>query len=63
MSRESETDRDPGYIKLQAFAAACLLTAALLLPHASPLPVLAGMVLAGVIRWVWGRWHERPPAR
>ena len=35
-----------------AFAGACLLTAALLLPHAPIRPVLAGMGLAGLIRWV-----------
>ena len=40
---------------LQPFAAACVLTGALLLPHVSPGPVLGGMLLAALIRWAWGR--------
>jgi len=43
--------RDPG--PMHAFAGACLLTAALLLPHAPVRPVLAGMGLAGLIHWTW----------
>jgi len=40
-------------VQIQAFAGACLLSAAILLPHAHVRPVLAGTALAGVIRWTW----------
>lgn len=53
--RFSKRASDPGPI--HAFAGACLLTAALLLPHAHVRPVLAGMVLAGLIRWTWGLYR------
>ncbi len=33
------------------FLGACLLTAAFVLPHAGIGPVVAGMVVAGVIQW------------
>ena len=35
------------------FLAACLLTGALLLPHGKAAPVVAGMLLAGLIQLVW----------
>jgi len=38
---------------IHAFAGACLLTGALLLPHARVAPVLTGMGLAGLIQWTW----------
>jgi hypothetical protein len=38
---------------------ACLLTAAMLMPHAATGPLLAGMVLAGVIQVVWSRVNGR----
>jgi len=47
--RLSNDGHTPG--SRQAFAGACLLTAALLLPHAPIRPLLAGMGLAGLIRW------------
>lgn len=59
MRRESETNRNSLLLKVQPFAAACLLTAALLLPHAPLVPVVAGMSLAGLIRWAWSRQRER----
>ena len=37
------------------FSGACLLTAALLLPHAKASPVLAGMLLAALVQWGWSR--------
>ncbi|HLG57198.1 MAG TPA: hypothetical protein VI485_17795 [Vicinamibacterales bacterium] len=37
------------------FLGACLVTAALLLPHAAAGPVVAGMALAGVLQWGWSR--------
>ena len=41
------------------FLAACLLTGALLLPHAAVAPVVAGMVLAGLIQVAWSRISPR----
>jgi hypothetical protein len=38
---------------IHGFLGAALLTGALLLPHANPLPIAGGIALAGVIRWVW----------
>jgi hypothetical protein len=58
MTRDSKTNRD-GSVITQSFLAACLLTAAFLLPHAAPWPVLAGMALAGLIRWGWNRYGGR----
>jgi hypothetical protein len=49
--RISKRDSDPGPV--HAFAGACLLTAALLLPHAPMIPVIAGMALAALVRWTW----------
>lgn len=37
------------------FLGACFLTGALLLPYAKPGPVMAGMVLAGLIRFAWAK--------
>ena len=37
------------------FFGACLLTAALLLPHANAGPILAGMLLAALVQWGWSR--------
>lgn len=47
-------DRQPnraGACGLQPFLAACVLTGALLLPHAPLGPLLLGMLLAAVVRW------------
>jgi hypothetical protein len=41
------------------FLGACLLTGALLLPHAAIVPVIGGMVLAGLIQVAWGRISGR----
>jgi hypothetical protein len=41
------------------FFGACLLTAALLLPHASVVAVVAGMVLAAFVQWTWSRFRYR----
>jgi hypothetical protein len=49
--RTSKRDIDP--TPIHAFAGACLLAAAILLPHAHLRPVLAGMALAGLIQWTW----------
>jgi nucleoside recognition membrane protein YjiH len=40
------------------FFGACLLTGALLLPHARPSSVVAGMVLAAFIQWIWALAHR-----
>jgi hypothetical protein len=37
------------------FFGACLLTAAILLPHTRVGPVIAGMVLAAIVQWGWSR--------
>jgi hypothetical protein len=37
------------------FLGACLLTAAILLPHANAIAVIAGMVIAGLLQWSWSR--------
>ena len=37
------------------FLGASFLTAALLMPHADPRAVIAGMVLAGALQWGWSR--------
>jgi hypothetical protein len=37
------------------FLGASLLTASLLMPHADPGAVIAGVVLAGVLQWGWSR--------
>ena len=50
--------RDPGLPRFQPFAGACLLTGAMLLPHAPATPVLAGMVLAGAILWAWNLYRR-----
>ena len=44
---------------IHAFAGACLLTAALLFPHAPRRPVIGGMALAGLIRYGW-LYYRRP---
>ena len=41
------------------FVGACLLTAAVLLPHAPPRQVLAGMALAAAIQYGWWKRGER----
>jgi len=59
-SRDSMAPKPSGdtrSIGVQAFFGACLLTAALLLPHVSSVPVIAGMFLAGLIRLGW-RGHR-----
>jgi hypothetical protein len=43
---------------VHAFAGACLLTGALLLPHARLTPVLIGMGLAGLIQWTWKSYRN-----
>ena len=53
VARQSKIDRDAGVA--HAFLGACLLTAAFLLPHVAWQPVLAGMAVAGLIRWGWSR--------
>ena len=40
-------------MRLSAFLGACLLTGALLMPHAGMEPVIAGLALAAVIQWAW----------
>ena len=42
-------------MKWQYFFGACFLTGALLLPRASPLPVVTGMALAAAIMVGWYR--------
>ena len=42
-------------LRWRFFIGACLLTGALLLPHAKAGPVIAGMVLAGLMQIVWSR--------
>jgi hypothetical protein len=42
-------------MRWQFYLGACFLTGAVLLPRAHPLPVVAGMVLAGVIMAAWDR--------
>ena len=37
------------------FFGACLLTGAVLLPHATAAPILAGMLLAALVQWGWSR--------
>ena len=37
------------------FLGASLLTAAILLPHADPEAVFAGMILAAALQWGWSR--------
>jgi hypothetical protein len=37
------------------FFGACLLTGAVLLPHANARPVIAGMLLAALVQWGWPR--------
>jgi hypothetical protein len=56
--RTSKRGFDPAQI--HGFAGACLLVAALLLPHARVRPVLSGMGLAGLIQWTW---HSRRKPR
>jgi hypothetical protein len=41
------------------FLGSCLLTGALLSPHAGPVPIVAGMVLAGLIQLLWARFRAR----
>jgi hypothetical protein len=41
------------------FLGACLLTGALLSPHANAGPVIAGMVLAGILQMLWARIRGR----
>ena len=41
------------------FLGSCLLTGALLFPHAGATPVIAGMILAGVIQVMWTRFGGR----
>jgi len=42
-------------LQWQFFLGACLLAGAVLLPHAPVWPVIAGMLLAGVIYYAWLR--------
>jgi hypothetical protein len=39
----------------QFFLGACFLTGALLLPHAPGIPVIVGMMVAGIVHVVWFR--------
>jgi hypothetical protein len=55
-----DTNMSKGFEDLEAvamqwrfFIGACLLTGALLIPHAGPGPVIGGMVLAAALRWGW----------
>jgi hypothetical protein len=41
------------------FLGACFLTAALLVPHAGTGPVVAGIVLAFLLRWLGSRFNRR----
>jgi len=43
---------------LKFFLGACLFAGALLLPHSTAGPVVAGMVLAGLILWAWAQRHH-----
>jgi hypothetical protein len=45
------------------FFGACLLAAALLLPHAPPGPVLGGMLLAALIQRAWPAGSRRDRRR
>jgi len=56
MSSNSNGGGDSRFVKVQCFGGACLLTVAMLLPHAPLGPVLAGLGLAGLIQWIWWRW-------
>jgi hypothetical protein len=47
-------------IRWEFFFGACFLTAALLLPQTSPLPVVIGMAFAAVIVVAWRRIRRRP---
>jgi hypothetical protein len=67
-SRDATSKRDPLRQALtwlrtafpsRSFLGACLLTGALLFPHADAGPVLAGMVLAGIIQLFWARFRGR----
>jgi hypothetical protein len=42
-------------MKWRFFFGACFLTAAVLLPHANAVPVIAGMLVAAVVQWGWSR--------
>jgi hypothetical protein len=42
-------------MQFRFFVGACFLTAAMLLPHANALPVVAGMLLAAAVQWAWSR--------
>jgi len=42
-------------VQWRFFFGACLLTGAVLLPHANARPVIAGMLLAALVQWVWPR--------
>jgi len=54
--RKSKPAHDLGPI--HAFAGACLLTGALLLPHAPLVFIIAGMLLAGLIQWTWRSYRR-----
>jgi hypothetical protein len=57
-SREAPLRRG-GTMQWKFFLGASLLTGALLLPHARLVPVLAGIVLAGLIQLAWARISGR----
>ncbi len=44
---------------LKFFLGACLLTGALLFPHAKVGPVVFGMVVAGILQLLWRRFRGR----
>ena len=46
----SETQQPSAMKGIHGFLGACVLTAAMLLPHVHPAPVIGGMLLAAVIR-------------
>jgi hypothetical protein len=50
-----DLNRGRGFVRLQSFAGACLLTLAALLPHAPLGPLLAGLALGGIFQWAWWR--------
>jgi hypothetical protein len=42
-------------VQWRFFLGACLLTAALLLPHANAGAVITGMLIAALVQWGWSR--------
>jgi hypothetical protein len=63
MRGPSNSGPDLRSVRVQCFAGACLLTLAALLPHARIAPIATGMILAGLIQWVWWRSRNNPHDR